>query len=117
MDDAALTVEQLDALSRAVPEDAERRDLAAYLAARPVSLPYPSPGALRSPWARLGCSCAQAHCNCSTPVALSSSCGARRVLRSGRDGARALGRSAATIDSREAPLAVWMLRRVLPEPH
>jgi hypothetical protein len=37
MDDAALTVEQLDALSRAVPEDAERRDLAAYLAARPHS--------------------------------------------------------------------------------
>jgi hypothetical protein len=52
MDDAALTVEQLDALSRAVPEDAERRDLAAYLAARPLSLPYPSPGALRGPRAR-----------------------------------------------------------------
>lgn len=32
MDDAALSVEQLDALSRAVPEDAERRDLLAYLA-------------------------------------------------------------------------------------
>ena len=32
MDDRALSVEQLDALSRAVPEDAERRDLLAYLA-------------------------------------------------------------------------------------
>ena len=32
MDDGALSVEQLDALSRAVPEDAERRDLLAYLA-------------------------------------------------------------------------------------
>ena len=34
MDDGALSVEQLDALSRAVPEDAERRDLIAYLAVR-----------------------------------------------------------------------------------
>ena len=31
MDDSKLTIEQLDALSRAVPEDQERKDLAAYL--------------------------------------------------------------------------------------
>ena len=31
MDGAALSVEQLDALSRAVPDDSERRDIVAYL--------------------------------------------------------------------------------------
>jgi len=31
MDDSALSVEQLQALSRAVPDDSERRDIAAYL--------------------------------------------------------------------------------------
>jgi len=31
MDGAALSVEQLDALSRAVPDDSERRDIGAYL--------------------------------------------------------------------------------------
>jgi hypothetical protein len=31
MDDSALTVEQLDALSRAVPEEQELKDLALYL--------------------------------------------------------------------------------------
>ncbi len=39
MDDRALSVEQLDALSRAVPEDSERRDLLAYLAVRPAQNP------------------------------------------------------------------------------
>ena len=34
MDDAALTVEQLQALSRAVPDDSERKDIEAYLAGR-----------------------------------------------------------------------------------
>lgn len=31
MDDSALTVEQLDALSRAVPEDQELKDIHLYL--------------------------------------------------------------------------------------
>jgi hypothetical protein len=34
MDDSALTVEQLDALSRAVPEEQELKDLALYLEVR-----------------------------------------------------------------------------------
>ena len=31
MDDSALTVDQLDALSRAVPDDTERKDIKLYL--------------------------------------------------------------------------------------
>ena len=31
MDDSALTVDQLDALSRAVPDDTERKDIKFYL--------------------------------------------------------------------------------------
>ena len=34
MDGAALSVEQLDALSRAVPDDSERRDIQLYLKVR-----------------------------------------------------------------------------------
>ena len=34
MDDSALTVEHLDALSRAVPEEQELKDLALYLEVR-----------------------------------------------------------------------------------
>jgi hypothetical protein len=38
MDDTALTVEQLDALSRAVPDDSERDEIAAYLRVRCLSV-------------------------------------------------------------------------------
>ena len=36
MDASALSVEQLDALSRAVPDDSERRDIRQYLKARVI---------------------------------------------------------------------------------
>ncbi len=41
MDDSALTVEQLDALSRAVPEDQELKDIHLYLQAPPAAPPAP----------------------------------------------------------------------------
>lgn len=40
MDGAALSVEQLDALSRAVPDDTERRDIQLYLQVLPATTPY-----------------------------------------------------------------------------
>ena len=42
MDASALSVEQLDALSRAVPDDSERRDIRLYLKARLTSLTTPT---------------------------------------------------------------------------
>ena len=43
MDAAALSVEQLDALSRAVPDDSERRDIKLYLQVRTCPKPRLSP--------------------------------------------------------------------------
>ncbi len=55
MDDGALAVEQLDALSRAVPEEQELQELHAFLQARrrPCQPPGPWSGKCTpGPWAR-----------------------------------------------------------------
>lgn len=60
MDDSALTVEQLDALSRAVPEEQELKDLALYLEVR-----FESGDGLQAAYSRAPvCTCRPAPLRC-----------------------------------------------------